>query len=301
MTNKSTDAYTTVFNYIENHVFKLKPSRFMTDFEEGMRKAIKICYPNATLNGCWYHFKAAVRKRCIKEGVRIKEGNARTIYRMLLNLPLLPPDSIVMGFSIIMETARSLRVSKPFKKIFNYFQGYWMKVVSVIRPLTHPAITFYLNKFISVTSFFLIDSNLQNARNSLSVATLNMRTTSSLESFNNILNRSISKHTHFFKFLCRLRIHESRKTDEMFYVTNYILPDSHFERRKERDRNRETKIQFFTAKLLSGQFTINQFLLAMAADENGGNTFYYNHRFYDSEILFVIFVSQYKLFPNQPV
>lgn len=120
-----------------------------------------------------------------------------------------------------------------------------------------------------MTSTKMILFDVQDARNSLSVTNLNMRTTSSLESFNAILNRSIAKNAHFFKFLLRLRIHESRKTDEMHYMAHHILPDSQFERRKQRDRERENKIQFFSAKLLSGRFTTAEFLLAMAADENG--------------------------------
>lgn len=106
-------------------------------------------------------------------------------------------------------------------------------------------------------------------KNSLSVAKLNMRTTSSLESFHRVLNQSIETHSTFFKFVTRLRLHESHKTDGMNDLAHNVLSNSHYERRKQRDRERELKIQFYSAKLFSGQFTVSQFLLAMAADENG--------------------------------
>lgn len=79
----------------------------------------------------------------------------------------------------------------------------------------------------------------------------------------------MEKRSPFFTFLLRLRIHESRKADRMCYLANNILPHTHFQRRKKKDREREEKIKFLTSKLLSGQFNIADFLLAMAADENG--------------------------------
>lgn len=133
MTNKSTEAYTDVFEYIEKNIFNLKPASFMTDFEGGMRAAINQCYPDAVLHGCWYHYKAAVRRRCVVEGLykMITENpSVRTVYRMLLNLPLLPPDSIERGFDITVATSRSMKVFKFFKKIFEYFRGYWIVVVN---------------------------------------------------------------------------------------------------------------------------------------------------------------------------
>lgn len=105
-----------------------------------------------------------------------------------------------------------------------------------------------------------------------------MRTTSSLESFNAVLNRSIAKHSHFFKFVPRLKIHESRKADKMFNLAHDILPNDHdqFKRRKKCDQQREEKIKYFTTKYLIVPITENsvrEFLLAMASDDNGTNTF----------------------------
>lgn len=134
MTSKSTDAYKSVFNYIENNIFELKATSFMTDFESSMRAAINLCYPNADLYGCWYHFKAAVRRRCLQEGLsRMTKENpfAQTIYRMLLNLPLLPPESIEAGYKSIVEMAQNKNLLEGFKHIFLYFQNFWLRIVSL--------------------------------------------------------------------------------------------------------------------------------------------------------------------------
>lgn len=105
---------------------------------------------------------------------------------------------------------------------------------------------------------------------SLSVANVHMRTTSSLEAFNSALNRSIPKKANFFTFVERLKLHESRKADQMCNLINDSLPQNHYERKHERDQKREEKIQFYTELLCSGKINTRGFLGAMA-DESGKN------------------------------
>lgn len=147
MTNKSTEAYKAVFNYIEKNIFKLKATSFITDFEHGMRAAINVCYPNAVFHGYWYHFKAAVRRRCLQEGLysmMAENPFGRRIYRMLLNLPLLPSESIEAGYNIIVDMARDKNLFKRFEHIFLYFQGYWLRLVSLF-----PFIIFHIKDMCS--------------------------------------------------------------------------------------------------------------------------------------------------------
>lgn len=66
MTNKTAECYTAVFNFIKNNIFDLKPAIIMTDWETGLRCAIRTCFPNSTLKGCWYHYCAALRKKVDK-------------------------------------------------------------------------------------------------------------------------------------------------------------------------------------------------------------------------------------------
>lgn len=95
-----------------------------------------------------------------------------------------------------------------------------------------------------------------------------MRTTSSLESFNAVLNRSLVKHGHFFEFTMRLKFHESRKSDEMYYLMYDDVPHNQLQRRKKCDKEREKKVQTNTALLMSGVFSIREFMNAMADDGN---------------------------------
>lgn len=110
------------------------PAQFMTDFESGLRKAINECYPHAVLHGCWYHFCASVRRYLL--GLKLKElteknPDAKTIYRKLLSLPLLPPDSILAGYNIVKGEAKNKKLWNKFKPMFEYFESYWMAMVRV--------------------------------------------------------------------------------------------------------------------------------------------------------------------------
>lgn len=68
MSNRLTECYSAVFNFIETNVFKLEPTEFITDFEPSMRKAINTVYPGIALRGCWFHYCRAIKKMAIKLG-----------------------------------------------------------------------------------------------------------------------------------------------------------------------------------------------------------------------------------------
>lgn len=117
MSDKKTSTYETVFKYIDVNVFELKAARFMADYEGGMRKAIKICFPNAILNGCWYHFSAAVRRRFLSLNLyRLIADSmpAQQLYRKILSLPLLPPEGILEGQEGVHRVESFLAIQASF-------------------------------------------------------------------------------------------------------------------------------------------------------------------------------------------
>lgn len=132
MTRKTAECYTALFNFIENEVFNLEPSEFMTDFEGGMRKAIETIYPNAAMHTCWFHFKRAIHRNCAKLGMKKllrDNSDARTIQRQITNLPLLPDASIEDGYFVVKELTRKMGLSSKFKRFFRYFETHWLKEV----------------------------------------------------------------------------------------------------------------------------------------------------------------------------
>lgn len=104
-----------------------------------------------------------------------------------------------------------------------------------------------------------------------------MRTTSSLESFNAYLNRSIAKRGHFFKFIVNLKMHESRKADTMSSLITDTVPDAQYQRRKIRDQKRDAKIKMNTDLLKNEKISVAGFLNAMSSEEFGMKQFCQKH------------------------
>lgn len=136
MTSKSADCYTAVFNYIKEYVFDLQPTTIMTimtDWETGMRCAIRTCFPNCALKGCWYHYCAALRKKMLKLGLHSDlklNANARLIKQMMMSLPLLPSEKFAEGYEHIQTLTKEHDLWNTFKHFFTYFNSYWIAQVS---------------------------------------------------------------------------------------------------------------------------------------------------------------------------
>lgn len=133
MTRKTALSYKRVFEFIEENIFALKPNQIITDFEGGMRKAIKILYPDVILRGCWFHYTQAINKKCRKLGLsRILNSNekAKLLKTQLLHIPLLPVDNIERCFFTIKRTAmKDGIVWKHLARLFIYFENYWLHQV----------------------------------------------------------------------------------------------------------------------------------------------------------------------------
>lgn len=133
MTRKTSMCYLAVFEFIEEKIFKLRPAEIMTDYEDGMRLAIKKRWIGVAIRGCWFHFCRAISKKCRKLGMTslLKENRvARIIRKKLMSIPLLPANQIENGSKWIQKFARKKGLSDRFSKLFKYFGSYWLNQVS---------------------------------------------------------------------------------------------------------------------------------------------------------------------------
>lgn len=134
MTRKTSMCYLAIFEFIEEKIFKLKPAEIMTDYEDGMRLAIKKRWIGVVIRGCWFHFCRAISKKSRKLGMSsfLKENRvARIIQKKLMSLPLLPANQIENGYKTIQKFARKRGLSGRFSKLFKYFGSYWLNQVSL--------------------------------------------------------------------------------------------------------------------------------------------------------------------------
>lgn len=95
-----------------------------------------------------------------------------------------------------------------------------------------------------------------------------MRTTSSLEALNSAMGRSFPKHPHIFRFIDRLRLFDLSKSINMLdLIRNNSINEQH-KRKRQRDQQREEKIQHFTNELKTSEsMTPGLFLEAMACKD----------------------------------
>lgn len=129
MTRKTSVAYMAVFKFIEEKLFKLQPAEFMTDYEDGMRLAIRKRWGTVVIRGCWFHYCRAIWKKTRKLGmtkVLKQNSNAKVVLKSLMALALLPADRIEEGFRVIKTFANRKRLSQKLQKLFIYFEGYWL-------------------------------------------------------------------------------------------------------------------------------------------------------------------------------
>lgn len=130
MTRKTADCYSALFKFIEKKLFKLRPTEMMTDFEEGMRLAIRKYWPNVILRGCWFHYCRAIMRKSKNLGMKKFMRNSKkskAIRKALMNLPLLPAEKIRRGFDFIVQYARKRRLFKRFSRLFTYVRTYWLE------------------------------------------------------------------------------------------------------------------------------------------------------------------------------
>lgn len=139
MSHKSAECYTAVFKFVEDKIFKFEPTVIMTDWETGLRCALRNYFSGVTLKGCWFHYCSALRKNMIKLGLfreLKKNANARMIKKMLMSLPLLPTEMFKQGYSHIKKITRNCGLSKKFKRFFTYFNNYWNVQVCLLIRIT---------------------------------------------------------------------------------------------------------------------------------------------------------------------
>lgn len=132
MTRKTAKSYLAVFRFIEQNLFKLEPAEVMTDYEDGMRLAIRTQWPNVIIRGCWFHYVRAILRRCRKLGmVQLlkKNSNARVIQKNLMSLPLLPSVQIEEGYCFIKKFAQKKKLLSRFTLLFDYMEDYWFRQV----------------------------------------------------------------------------------------------------------------------------------------------------------------------------
>lgn len=165
--SKSQECYAALFKYIEEHVFEMQPDEIITDFEDGLRAAIRKEWTDVILRGCWYHYCVCICKQFLKlsMGQLLKtNANARRLKNMILCLPLLPAELFDQGLEYIKTQAVKTRLSKRFSSFFTYF-NYWVNQVKYFLFRTQRTKLYNYCLFIKLEKLHVFLKKKRNLRN----------------------------------------------------------------------------------------------------------------------------------------
>ena len=111
------------------------PTACMMDFEAAAWNAIRHCFPQASLNGCGFHWAKCVRAKWAKLGLPTAAGNdanLRTIYARVLAHRFFPEQDIPETFKRIKTSVVGLRypAEHPVHQFIRYVESQWVSSIT---------------------------------------------------------------------------------------------------------------------------------------------------------------------------
>ncbi|CAH1154714.1 unnamed protein product [Phaedon cochleariae] len=131
---KSQEIYKKIFGYLHDTLApNLRPDEIVTDYEADLYYALGETYLDSSIGGSvFFYAKNIYKKICTLHLAKDLENNSsfRTIYHMLVMLPLLPVNTIVDGLSNIETQAKGLGLHDLTKDVFEHIQSEWITKVT---------------------------------------------------------------------------------------------------------------------------------------------------------------------------
>jgi hypothetical protein len=128
MSEKTRNAYRFLFREIKDRAADLNiildPLVITSDFESGLLPAIADVFPQARVQGCFFHFCQAVYRFVQHHGLAVAYQHhdpTRDTVRQLMGLAFLPADLVPQIFQQLREIASPL-----LAELFEYFSAQWL-------------------------------------------------------------------------------------------------------------------------------------------------------------------------------
>ena len=197
----------------------------MLDFEAATWKALKICFPNATLNGCGFHFAKCLKWKWQTFGLQglAAEDEAESedlckIYTRSQAMRHLPENLILNAFECIRGTARPFPEDHQVHKYVKYLQDTW------IQSTVHPPSTWCQYRLL-------------------------LRTNNDLEGWHRSYNQRVKLHPAFYLFV--------ERTYAELVLTRGLIQTGDFQRRTAASTAATDAALQNIWEQLEGQETIN--------------------------------------------
>lgn len=129
MSNKSTEAYESVFTFIHKNILPLHAKAIITDFELALRNGIKRVVPDTPLCSCWFHHCQCLRRMVASDpdlfALIRSDKKAFEFYRTFQCLALLPDVMIENAF--VQLAHETLKSYPAFERFIRYYERQWIQ------------------------------------------------------------------------------------------------------------------------------------------------------------------------------
>ena len=134
LTGKTALHYRTLLAHIKECIEEVtgndwNPQLAITDFEQSLKRALRLELPNTVLNGCYFHFCQSLWRHVQELGLvrpYHQDRRLKKIIRKLMALGHLPPALVRNNFQLLLNagrTARALRRYPALEEFFEYIRN----------------------------------------------------------------------------------------------------------------------------------------------------------------------------------
>ncbi|XP_055855908.1 uncharacterized protein LOC129919098 [Episyrphus balteatus] len=131
VTAKTKSAYAAIFAYIRQEL-KVIPNIIVSDFDNLVQSELAFAFPEAIIKGSWYQYTDAILNKMKQLGLQREtaKGVGASALRMLLVLPLLPPEYMVPGLEALRKWMREKSIfSSGLSSLCDYIENIWLRAV----------------------------------------------------------------------------------------------------------------------------------------------------------------------------
>uniref|UniRef100_A0A2S2PAB2 RING-type domain-containing protein n=1 Tax=Schizaphis graminum TaxID=13262 RepID=A0A2S2PAB2_SCHGA len=234
MEDESPTSYYHAIRFIKESVlFDYCPRNIFSDINLLLISPLGYYFPTASLDCTWFQHNQIIYEHMIKFGYSnliMDSGIAFRCLKMLMALPLLPPNKIITGFEEVKAYAYRMQVHIP--KIFDYYNLHWLHQIGT---------------------------------NSMSIYLKPTKTINNLEMFHKKLNRSFRTLPTIWTFLSGIYNLNSTYVTEANRLSQGGFPTKSF--RCQLMYN-HFKIRTHTHRLMEGNLMIKDFILLCSESLN---------------------------------
>lgn len=123
---KAETIYSLAFQLILQSVESFMPIEVHCDFEHGLMKAIRGCFPAAKIVGCLFHFKQAIQRKMKKLHIKPDQIHALMTPGQFDILCLVPKEELLTGIEFV-KSLVDVTNTTASSQFWNYFKSTWMK------------------------------------------------------------------------------------------------------------------------------------------------------------------------------